>query len=227
MTNRDSMVITPQLAPGVNTPRERAREDRKTRAVTRKRRGLIRRLHRARAANGIRRRRRGQARRKAAGPTKAGKIAAGKSLKPGWIAVAAIAVDALTIGVQAHQRYNGVSVRLIEAQNADTVMGDLDEQATANFEVLNEAEGNLDLLRAIGRDGKVNASTMILLNQMKALALTRARGADMIQRDEHFDGPDTMIDKLMMTSNMQGLKDKADLMIRAVRAVGFGKLTGR
>jgi len=139
----------------------------------------------------------------------------------GW---ALLVIDVLTIGGQIARRADGKSGRLVEAEDAHTAMRDLDEQAAANAAALGYLEADPNILRTIGQEDKINSSIMKAAAQVKQLALERARGADMIARDPHFDSRDSLLDKAFMKADKADLKNKTDRAIRAARASGYGKL---
>lgn len=237
--SRDDMKMTPRVGLGAGSTRERANEERRSKQAARKRRGLLSRLRRVRALRQARRVRKGRAGRAGRGGVgigaksalKAGSrglmMRAGSRAIPvvGW---ALLAVDVLVQGVKLDKRFRGRSGRLVEAEDAHTVMGVLDEEAIANAEALNFVESDADLLRSIGRAGKMSSSMATVVEKIKALALARAHGADLIRRDPHFDSADSLLDKIILRANESGLRDKVDTTIRALRAEGHGRMkTGR
>ena len=234
MTSRDDMRITPQIDGGKSTPRERAAEERRTQAVSKRRRGVLAELRRVRAT---RRATQGRvtkrfskigSKRAAQAGLKAGARTVASRAIPvaGW---ALLLVDLLTLGPQLARRIGGgKSGRLVEAEDAQTLMGDLDNEAAANAFALGEIESDRGLLRAIGQDGKINSSIQVMINVAKRRALVQSQGADILYRDPAFDSKDTMLDKLLGKVRDADLKTMADTAFAKLRELGLGKIkTGR
>lgn len=132
--------------------------------------------------------------------------------------VVAIVLEAIILGGQAARRLGGQSERFVEATDAHTLLGDLDEEATATANARNFIESNGNLLRIIAQQGKVNSQILRIASDMKKSALHRAMGADLINREPQFDSADTVIDLLIKKGedvNLKGLVDKAAYLIRA------------
>jgi len=220
----DDMVMTPRfIRPKSTNPGERAKEERRTLHHRQRKRASTRSMRRATVARQMRRRR-VHGRRKPTGyqgAARATKALAAKSAGrvvpvAGWIL---LLMDLVILGGQAARRFgvHDASGRLVEAEDAHTIFGDLDEKATANAEVLGALEGDRGALRAIGQDGGMSSSLRSNVAKLKAQALRRAHGADMIARDPHFDSADSLLDQLIALWDMSGVKAAVDRAIPTIR----------
>jgi len=230
------MVFTPRFARDRQTPKERAQEERRTRATHERRRKMRRKLlidrARRRIAAGRAERKRkarnlkaGRGGGRAAGKAAAAKTAAkwGSRAIPvaGW---ALLLADLLVIGARAGRRIEGASSRLLDAQDANLSQAGLHLEAEANAQALGFVEGDRDLLRAIGQDGKMNSSIAALVAAVKKDAHERAIGANYIQSDPFFDSADTLLDRLLAKMTEDGTINKADRAVDLIRANGYGRM---
>lgn len=223
MTSRDDMVIVPRLRkPGQPSARQRAADERRS-DVARKRRGrLFRRIRRARLARRAALGGRGISRRIRTGNLVKTGIKAGRtavkvgSRLAGALGLVMLAADAVILGAVAVRRVRGASIRLIQAQDAHTLYGDLDEQATAAAEARGFIEGNSDLLRIIAIEGRVNSQILGIANFVRKDALDRARANDLIERYPGFDSADTVVDQ-WIKQTVVSIKAVADDAIDALR----------
>jgi hypothetical protein len=216
-------------------PRERAAEERRSRREAQKRQRSQRKLRairNARRASLLRGRKIGP-KRGFKVPKKAGGLGhpkgipgvsglggnAGLALRGGGtiLAVAALVAEAIIFGGRQVRRGAGLSERLIDAQDANNMIGDLDEQATANAAALGAIEGNPRLLEIIKQEGKVNATIQRIASVTREDALFRARGADKIARDPNFDSADSLVDKMIKKARAVDLRGLADQAGRAIR----------
>lgn len=137
------------------------------------------------------------------------------------VGIAAIAGEAVVMMGHGLLRANGASGRLLEAQDADMLYGDLDEQATAAGRTRGRIESDEQLLRIIGIEGKVNSQINQLGEDIRQMELWRARGEDQIERDAHFDSPDSMLDKAFQAAGAKWgtdrLREKTDRAVQAMK----------
>ena len=222
MNRRDEMTITPRLRDrGRSKSPKRAAEDRAT-AQTRRRQSTL--LRKMRIAKRLRRSRnqgtgrasrlgsRGGRLRQMAGRV-GGRVAAG--MKMGGRAVpilgwAYMAMEATIMGGQALRRGKGVSSRLVQAQDANSLMGGLDEEATAQVKTRQIIESNPRFLEMIARHGKVTDSIYRISRGHYREQLATAQGSDQINRTPDFDSADTLVDKLLKMANDKNIKELAD-----------------
>lgn len=217
MSGRDDMVITPRLKRrGETTPRERAKEERRTEREAKRRRRRFRATTRA-SAN--RRASISRARPRSPIRTNVRNAARGASRVLG--AAAVFAETVIRVGQAFRQVEHGMSKRLIEAQDAHTIYGDLDEQFTAASNTRSFFESRPDLLRAARNSTTTAAGLTKVAEDINRLELFAARGADAIERDVAFDSPDTMEDKilkeLIQKARESGVADKAATAIELIR----------
>lgn len=219
---RDDMVIRPLLRRGRRQSvrdkvRERAQEERKTERSRKQKSRLLRRTRRALRGRVQAARARARAKPKAPGGFKPN---AGTAIKGVGVVVTVIAVIAELIiqGGRAARRASGHSSRLVDATDAHTLYGGMDEAISADLAAVSFVEGNEDLLRIIGRQGRVNEQIADLMHEKRRLALIQAQGADKINRDPALDAPETLIDMLIAKANKAGLKGLADKAGSAVRS---------
>lgn len=235
--------------------RERAREERKTQRAQGQKKSLLRRVRRATRARRIRAARARSARLRKKGlktvSKKAVKFGAKKAAAgaagvaagvaagaatgtAGAIAVAAVVAvvtlaEIVIAGGRAARRLSGHSARLVDATDADTLYGGMDEAIAADLATVGFVEGNEDLLRIIGREGRVNSQIKDMMHEKRRLFLMRAQGIDLINRSPDLDSPDTLIDQLVKAArreDLRGLADKAGAGIRSKTLKGPTK-TGR
>jgi hypothetical protein len=215
MSKRDDMVIVPRLKrreeQGV---KQRAAEERRMTRERRKRRRLLR--HMARRWGALR------AMRQAAGkPFRKAKTKAGKSARRTQVlrgasramGLAFVLAEGVILAGQAVRKIeHGKSSRLIQAEDAHTIYGDMDEQLTASASVRSFYEGRPDVLRAMGNQGRMNAGLQSAAADLEKLQMQYLRGADLIERDPFFDSPDSFTDKLLK------------LVIARARAAGIAEV---
>jgi len=220
-TARDDMVITPRLKRKDETsPRERAKEERRN-----EQEGLRRRRRRVRASRAERAARTRTRTRPSRGRVKVGVRNAARGATR-VLGAAAVAAEALILTGQAFRQFeHGMSKRLVEAQDAHTIYGDLDEQFTASQNTRNFFESRPDLLRAIRNNGAMSAGMKQVSADMRRIELRHARGADLIERDPAFDSPDAFEDKVIKEivemAKASGLADYTREAIRLARKYIF------
>lgn len=234
MAARDDMVIRPLLRRGKNKSvrekvQERAQEERRTSHERRKKRRLLKRLRRARSVRKTARARKlaakgakpGLGTAAAKGAAQAGAAGAARAavgVLGSVVTLIAILAEAVIQGGRAARRFSGGhSGRLVDATDADTLYGGLDEEIAADLAAVSFVEGNEDLLRIIGKQGKVNGQISDLLNEKRRVALMQLQGADAINRSPDLDAPETILDMLIAKAHREGLRGKADQAAAAIR----------
>lgn len=229
MAARDDMVIRPLLRRGRRKSvrdkvRERAQEDRKTQRAQRKQSKILRkarqiqRVRRLTKARKIRAKSLGTAGRGAAGGAmgRIGTLARGAGAV--GLLVAALGELVIQGGRAARKFGSGHSERLMDATDADTMYGGLDEEIAADLAAVSFVESNPDLLRIIGRQGKVNSQIADIMHEKRRIALMQMQGADRINRDPDLDAPETIVDMLIAKASKADLKGLADRAGAAVRS---------
>jgi len=224
------MVITPRLGEDGDTgPRRRAREARETTRAKDKRSALIGRLRAARIARRAQTARKAAtARRAASAETKAatgiGEKAGSRFLGP--VGVALLFVDAVNmVGSTLRRAEGGISGRLLDAMDQDTIYGSLDETATGAQQGRKNIEGDEDLLKIIGIEGRVNSQIGQLGAWFRQREIARAIGSDLIEREPAFDHLGSIADKAI-DGSVHALKTVADKAVNAIRSYqGKGALT--
>ena len=221
-SRRDEMIITPRLKDrGRSKSPKRAAEDRATAQTRRRKSTLLRKMRIAKRLRRLRAKGGGRASRLGARggglqqmATRVGKGAAaglrlGAKAVPilGW---AYMAMEAVIMGGQALRRGKGVSSRLVQAQDANSLMGGLDEQTTAQVKTRQVIASNPRFLEMIARHGKVTDSIYKISRGHYREQLATAQGADQINRTPDFDSADTLVDKLIRMADEAGIKEKAD-----------------
>jgi len=223
--NRDSMVITPRINPRESGPRRRAKEARKTERAQGEHKSLLRYLREARKMQTLRAARASSAGRQAVSAgsrvaTKMG-VKAG-SRAAGQIGIALLFMDAIdVIGSTVRRAEQGVSGRLLEAMDQDGIYGNLDEIATGAARGRASIEGNEDLLKIIGRQGRVNAQIGRIGAYFRERETARAIGSDLIEREPGFDHLESISDKVI-AGYKSTVKGAADRGINALRSF-YGK----
>ena len=227
-TNRDNMVITPRfITPRDSGPRRRAREARETARAKNKRTSLIQKARRARQARQVQAAR-GASRARAAGSSMqnlAGKGARIGSRFMGHVGVALLVMDAVNIaGSVARRAEGGVSGRLLEAMDQDSIYDGMDEIATGAANGRKSIEGRENLLRIIGIEGRVNSQIAQLGAYFREKETAIAIGSDLIEREPGFDHLSTIADKVIDGASSV-VKSGADNAINAIRGwVGKGDI---
>ena len=107
----------------------------------------------------------------------------------GWVTEGVIGAG------QMARRLQGMSGRLIEAQDMHTMYGDLRLRVQATSSVRNQLESDREILRIIGMEGRVNSQILNMAETMREQEMLRVRGADLIERSQEFDSPDSLLDK--------------------------------
>lgn len=225
---RDSMVFRPGVEPGPDRPQRRAQNQRKKARAAAARKSILRRLakvQKLRALQSAVSLKNAARARKAAG---AGAKAAGRlGLKAGAriagpVGVALLVMDAVNaVGNVARRSQEGISGRLLAAMNANTVYGELDEQAAGIANARSRIEGNEVLLGIIGRQGRVNGQIAELFASFKERETARAIGSDLIEREPTADHLGSLTDKFIKGAT-SAVKTSADAGINAIRDF-FGK----
>lgn len=217
--DRDSMVITPRINPRDSGPRRRAAEARKREHAENERSSILRYLRGVRKLQTLRMAR--------AATTTGGKSAAAigarvGSRMAGAVGLALVVMDAVNIvGSTARRAEQGVSGRLLAAMDQNTIYGQLDEIATGAARGRGTVEGNEDLLKIIGRQGRVNAQIGRLGAWFRERETARAVGADLIEREPGFDHLESIADKVI-AGTQSALKASADRGVNAIRSF-YGK----
>lgn len=224
-SNRDNMVIIPRfLEPRDSRPRRRAKEARNLERAKRKRAAIMQRLKKARLVRRLqsaRATRSTAAIRKAAGAgaktaTRLGAKAGSRLLGP--VGVALLAMDAINAaGSTVRRAEGGVSGRLLEAMDQDAIYGRLDELATGAEQGRGSIEGNEDLLKIIGIEGRVNSQIGRLGAWFRERETARAIGSDLIEREPAFDHLGSIVDKVIEGS-VSAIKTSADAAVNAIRS---------
>tara|TARA_R110002020_G_scaffold55059_4_gene153021 strand:- start:3855 stop:4547 length:693 start_codon:yes stop_codon:yes gene_type:complete len=218
-TNRDNMVITPHFITDRDSgPIRRAEEARKTERVKRKRRKIMKTVRDARRARQLKAA-------KAARVAKGGSALSGLASKGGRIGsrmmghvgVALLVMDAVNVvGSVARQAEGGVSGRLLTAMDQDDIYSNLDENATGAANSRKSIEGDEDLLRIIGMEGRVNSQIAQLGAYFREKETAIATGSDLIEREPGFDHLGTITDQVIDKAS-SGIKTGADSFINAIR----------
>lgn len=221
--DRDSMVITPRINPQDSGPRRRAKEARELEHAHGKRDSLLRHLRDARRVQSARAARAADYEIGAAEGRVATKAAArAGSRLAGPVGMALLFMDAVNVlGSTVRRAEQGVSGRLLEAMDQNTIYGQLDEIATGAALGRGSIEGNEDLLKVIGRQGRVNAQIGRLGSWFRERETARAIGSDLIEREPGFDHLESIADKVIAGAQ-SGLKSAADRGVNAIRAF-YGK----
>lgn len=226
-TDRDSMVFTPRFtAPRDSGPRRRAAEARKIEGAKRKRNALLRRIMRAKSVRSLQSAR---AIKTSAGIRKAAgagaKVSKVGSRLLGPAGAALLIMDAINVaGSTVRRAEGGVSGRLLEAMDQDSIYGRVDEIATGAARGREGIEGNEDLLRIIGIEGRVNSQIGQLGAWFRERETARAIGSDLIEREPAFDHLGSISDKAIEGS-MVAIKGGADAAVNAIRAfLGKGEI---
>lgn len=227
-SNSDNMVITPRfLASRDSGPRRRAKEARNLEGAKRKRATIMQRLRKAKVA---RRLQSARAAKTSAGIRKAagagGKLVKAGSRLMGPIGIALLVMDAVNVaGSTVRRAEGGVSGRLLEAMDQDGIYGRMDEIATGAEQGRKNIEGNEDLLRIIGIEGRVNSQIGQLGAWFRERETARAIGSDLIEREPSFDHLGSIADKAIQ-GGTAALKSSTDSAINAIRGfLGKGELT--
>lgn len=215
------MRITPRISPRESGPRRRAQEARDLEHAEQKRASVLRYLRDARKIRSLR-----AARASAtadageAAAKRAGAKAGSRALGP--IGMGLLFMDAVnTLGGTVRRAEQGVSGRLLAAMDQNTIYGQLDEIATGAALGRGSVEGNDDLLKIIGRQGRVNAQIGRLGAWFRERETARAIGADLIEREPGFDHLESIADKVIANSHSL-LKGAADRGVNAIRSF-YGK----
>lgn len=227
-TNRDNMVITPHFITDRDSgPIRRAAEARKTERVKRKRSRIMKKVRAARRARKL-------SAAKAARAAKGGSVMKGLASKGGRIGsrmmghvgVALLVMDAVNVvGSVARQAEGGVSGRLLTAMDQNDIYGNLDENATGAANSRKSIEGDEDLLRVIGREGRVNSQIGELGAYFREKETAIAMGSDLIEREPSFDYLGTAADQII-DKTTSAIKTGADGSINAIRGwLGKGPIT--
>jgi hypothetical protein len=236
---RDDMVIRPRFKTrDTHSPRERAQEERRTDKVKKKKSFLLRKLRKVRLVREVARAGRMlrvdlHAKKFAKWRTGGlgGASMAGRSLLvrgagrlipiAGWTL---LIMDLVMLGHEMGRRVEGKSKRLVEAEDAHTMMRFLDEDAKANAVALAYLQQDGATLRGFAREGKVTSSIMANAHYIRQIAKARAMGEDMINRDPYFDSADSLLDLLMRKVRGANLKGLTDETIRKIKERGFGRV---
>jgi len=237
---RDDMTIRMRLRQDRSTPRERAAEERRTRATARRRQRSAKLIRRTRAARGANRHVKGKRRPSGAsrakeamlGKLKYAKFAASKaklaSRRIPFLGLALLANDAALFARDGARRaLDSQSERLNQLQDNAVTMGSSIPEAAANSAALEYVEGDASRLRAIGEDGKMTGTLASNLEVIKKLEFERATGADMIRGDGYFDSADTLSDKLIKKAREAGLQAVADRVAHLIRTERGAKGKGK
>ena len=215
--DRDSMVITPRIAPRDSGPRRRLKEARNTEQAQAHRESVLRYLRDARRIQTLR-----TARAAATGGAAAKMGSRAGSRVLGVASLALVAMDAANIiGSTARRAGQNVSGRMLAAMDQNTIYGQMDEIATGAARGRGNIEGNDDLLKIIGRQGRVNAQIGRLGAWFRERETARAIGSDLIEREPGFDHMESIADKVIVGAKA-GLKNSADAGVNAIRAF-YGK----
>jgi len=219
--DRDSMVFTPGATQkGDSAPRRKAVEERKLARAKRKKSTIVSKLRKARIIRGV------QSARaiKASGLGRKVAAKAGSRLA-GPVGIALLAMDVVNaVGSVSRRAEGGISGRLLEAMDQNTIYGQTDEIATGTARAREGIEGNEDLLKIIGIQDRVNSQVGQLGAWFKEREIARAIGSDLIEREPSFDHLESIADKAIAGS-MNALKVGADEAINAIRSfAGKGPL---
>jgi hypothetical protein len=226
--NRDDMVITPRLKdPRDSGPRRRAVEARQVEQAKRKKFAVLRAINKAKMARRLQSARSLKMASKArgAGATAAKGLGKAGSRILGPLGVALLVMDAINVvGSTSRRLDGGVSGRLLEATDQDTIYGLTDELASGAAGGRNSIEGDEDLLRIIGQQGRVNSQIGRLGSWFRERETARAIGADLIEREPSFDYLESIADRVL-DAGATAVKVSTDSAINAIRsALGKGAL---
>ena len=215
--DRDSIRITPRIAPRDSGPRRRAIEARATEQAEQKHGSVLAYLRDARRLQAMR-----AARAATRGPSAATRGARVGSRLAGTFGAALLIMDAVNaVGSTVRRAEQGVSGRLLEAMDQNTIYGQMDEIATGVAQGRGSIEGQEDLLKVIGRQGRINAQIGRLGAWFRTRETARAIGADLIEREPGFDHLESIADKVIDGAK-SGLKSAADRGVNAIRSF-YGK----
>lgn len=210
----DDLILIPRVKTRERqSVRERSQRDRQIeRTVSRRRRG-----GRGVAALAARRRMAG---------ARTARAARGAGRAAGMLKFIGRAFGLLTFAVQgtiwqgrvARQK-QGQSRRLIDATDAHTIFGLMDEQIAANVAARDWVESDPMKLYVIGQQGRVNSQILQMASDMRTQAWRRITGRDIIDRDPSFDVPDSEIDQLTYggfgaIDAWEGIRDRLDRLIK-------------
>ena len=132
----------------------------------------------------------------------------------GW---AMLVMDVFILAGNAARRLGGESAGLLKAEDADIMMGGLDEEAQVGGDVRNFIESRTSLLRIIKQEGGVNSQIHQLAMSQRRLFLERRQGADLIAREPAIDSPQTIVDRLIAKAREADLEGLADRAMKAAR----------
>jgi len=131
-------------------------------------------------------------------------------------------MDAVNVaGSTVRRADGGVSGRLLEAIDQNTIYGGLDEQATGAEQGRGIIEGKEDLLKIVGIEGRVNSQIGALGAYFRERETARAIGSDLIEREPAFDHLESIADKAIKAS-AGAAKVATDAGVNAIRSF-FGK----
>lgn len=192
MANRDDMVIRPRLRPERAAAPTRAREE-QVMANARGKRGIFRKLIRARAARRLARVRSGR-RLQAARTVARGGVArgaAGVAVRGAGRAalfnpVGAIIGVMLVAAAVTLRLASGKSFETLGQQVNQMLIGDMDDEARASMAASRMITGNPNLLELMGREGKANHQVNAIYDDFYRMQLRTERAASAIREDPHF-----------------------------------------
>lgn len=193
MSNRDDMVIRVRLEDQRAAAPVRAREERRL-ATLKNRRGKLRRLAQARAAQKLAKRRtaaRIGARRVAVarGGTSMVGRAAGMAARGGMVAARAtpvgLIITAVVVAVAVTARLaSGRSFENMGQQLNNMFLGDMDEEARAAMQTRQRLGSDPDIARIIGQEGRVNSQVAAVFTDLEKLRKRELDGATLIRSAE-------------------------------------------
>ena len=141
----------------------------------------------------------------------------------GW---AMLIVDLVMLGHEYGRRIEGKSARLVEAEDAHAMWGEMSYDVQNNQEVRDFFESDAGMLKAMGQEKKMNSSMSTLKAVMLEENKKRIIGADMIKRDPYFDSPDSLLDKAIAMFRKDEIPGLTDETVRKLKANGYGNTKG-
>lgn len=197
MTSRDDMVIRPVIeTPERRSVRQRTEDRRRFdrrggRHRSRRRGRLLRAASARRAARKVTPPRTAGSKKLAKRlnasrlfMTTAGRVAARGA---GLFAVVPVLMELTIYMGQLGRRAKGASKAFVEAQDAHTIFGSLDEHIAANIAARDFVEARPMLLKTIALEGKVNEGILSVAADTRRAALETAIGQDLMSRDPSLD----------------------------------------
>ena len=241
--SRDDIVLRPDLTELRQTPRSRAREERRMARAGRRRGPLARLARRAAVSQGIRRataRRRKLARARRVGVGRAamglGRTAAsmgGHAARAAGAGPVGLIVAAVVLAAVITTRLaTGRSFENMGEQVNKLLLGDLDEEARATMDTRHRLQGDDNLTRFIGQQGTISNQVASVFEDLKKHRKRELDGRALFREDMHFqtNGLSDMLilrakDAFLQAWNGEGGPHSVENLTRAYqqsRGIGMG-----